>query len=551
MTPQRAWKYRVLVSTYGVLALGIMLVFSPMAFSFIPLAFAAVFLYLASSHSHSWFRLSFDIYLFLALPLMWESALPAYLAWLTSVPLVWAFGYDLGQVARSGKSIAFRKGWGVSEGLVRTGVVILIAIILATLLGKLSVIIAGAVLAGWLAVMVTRVVRAMPEIPVTAMTSTHRVLADDNLDFTLSIESSFKYGGWLSIQSPYKWVNVEPVSLPLSNSKTELQISLTPYLSGPSSVRMDGSMTDCWGLLSRQIEFEVADLQVIPRARYAMWLAQKYLETSQSSAVMSMTSAVKKSKQAIGSRRGMDFYGTRLHQPGDSLRSIDWKHSMKLQDFVVREYEDSQTSSAMLLVNLAASSEQAADRLVYSLLTTAITLAAEGIPSVVAAYDHQEVAIVTESLDHRRLVLKCLELSHKVVHWERSHRYLATADLQRIRANKKRLEMLRKDSLATLIELMEVELKAIGQTAATNPATEALKRGLHRTRESSSVLILSERNHDEEALQQAKYDLRSRNLAFTEISLNSKQNRKGRTRKVTETAQVSNVARRELELAHA
>jgi uncharacterized protein (DUF58 family) len=279
---------------------------------------------------------------------------------------------------------------------------------------------------------------------------------------------------------------------------------------------------DRWGLLQHRTELEVARLQVIPRARYALWLARRYLETSKTGGAIPTALSLAVSRRTIGSRAGIEYYGSRSYQPGDSLRSIDWKRSLKLDEIVVKEYDLPRVTAALLLVNAAAASAGEADRLVHAWLTTAITLARESVPAVLAVYDQRQVLAATGFLGPRELVSRSLALSGHVTVWPAPVRYLRAApDPVRLRASSRRLKAAGGNSAARLAELLDVEFAALRQLAVSSPATWALSRALQKASTRPTVLFLSARNHDAEALAVARYDLAARQYDCAEVSLSA------------------------------
>lgn len=510
---------QLLIKLYVVLSLGAGTVLSPPTFSFIPLLFLALFLFF-------WFRpprpivaLSLHLYLFLALPLLYESIIGPELSPLLPLPILGLLGSDLERLASTHHFEDSRFKRQPSKTLVSLAIVMVISLTISAFLGKVSLTIACILLAGYLLFPLARLFASMPPLPIEVSKTHYRVVAGHNISFTMPLLNRFKMRGWLYLSSPYEWLELKPHKSELSEEKVDLHVNLTPPLAGPSSISLTGFFLDRLGLIQYKFQIELAELYVIPRARYAAWLAGGYLETSKGGAITPMASTLATFKPSLGSRRGAEYYGNRLYEPGDSLRSIDWKHSIKLNEIVVKEYDTPQASSAALLVNLTVRNAEEADQLVYTWIITSITLAHEGIPAMLAVYDHDDVSAVTEFLDPRQLVLRSLALSREIVIWARPQKYLQPPDPLRIRSNIRSLKMLSLDSAAKLIELLDLEFKALCNYSASNPATEALSRVLGKGGSRLTILFISAENHDEEALQMAKYRLRARDQRFAEISL--------------------------------
>ncbi len=83
----------------------------------------------------------------------------------------------------------------------------------------------------------------------------------------------------VSLQSIDSWVHVEPPYFMLPVKKeTEATLRFTPPLAGPSKIQIQASYVDSRGLVQTGQVLEPVDLHIIPRAKYAQWLAKKYLE---------------------------------------------------------------------------------------------------------------------------------------------------------------------------------------------------------------------------------------------------------------------------------
>lgn len=523
---------QLLIKLYVVLILGLAAVLLPLTFSSIPLLFLALFLYFSIRTTRPIVVFSMHLYLFLTLPLIYEPIIGTELSPLLYFPLLGLLDSDLQRLASNYHFEHSRFRRQPSRLLVSLALIIGTSLTFAVFLWRVNLIIACALLIGYLLFLLVRVLIAMPPLPIEVSKTQYRVVAGHNLSFAVLLLNRFKLAGWLYLVSPYEWVKLKPDRAPMARDKIDLRVTLTPPLAGPSSLYLTGFILDRWGLTQHKFQLELAELYVIPRARYAAWLAKRYLETSRVGAITPMAATLAAIRPSVGSRRGNEYYGNKPYQPGDSLRSIDWKHSLKLNEIVVKEFDAPQASSAALLVNLTVGSAEEADQLVYTWLVTSITLAREGIPTMLAVYDHADVLVVTESLDPQQVVLRSLALSREVGVWPRPQRYLQPPDPVRIRADINRLRMADLDSVAKLIELLDLEFKALCDYAASNPATKALSVVLAKTGSRATVLFVSAENHDEEALRMAKYRLKARNHRFADISLDgaatSNLSRRGR-----------------------
>jgi len=521
--PLKIFRSQILIRAYVVLALGTAAIFSPFELSIIPALYLGVFLFFTFWRSKPIANLSVDLYVFISLPLIYELVVNQWLSWLFALPLLMLLGYDLERTADEHEFKNSRQEWYPSKLLVTLVVLLLMSLSVSLLLGKWNAAIAVASLMGYVVFLCARVIIKMPQTPLELNKEKHRILADSELSFKVEIERKSKHTRYLYVPQEIEWAKVEPETMFIASNNFELDVTIKPYLSGPSSVCVAGFILDRHALLQRSTDLELADLLVVPRAKYALWLAEKYLASSGAGGVTPMVSVKAVAKLGSESRSGFEYIGNRLYQPGDSLKNIDWKHSSKLQGLVVKEFDDQQASSAVLMVNLVAGDAAEADQLIYALITAAITLADEGIPTSLAAYNHESVLLVTENMEPRQLVLRALELSRDVVIVEQARKYFQSSDPLQLRKNIRRLNMIDSDSVKKIVNLLDIEFQTLRDSVVSNPATIAFRKALGKTNRLPTVVFLSSMNHDEEAVQMAKHTLWAGNQRFVDVSLNGKR----------------------------
>ncbi len=287
-------------------------------------------------------------------------------------------------------------------------------------------------------------------------------------------------------------------------------------LSGPGSVRLTGYALDCWGLMQIRFEMEPVMLQVIPRAQYAAWLVQEYLSNRKTGSALLVTN-IEALKPLYGMRRGIEYYGNQSYQPGDSLKNIDWKHSIQYDELIVKEYAEFHGQPAIVLVNLAAGDAEEADKLAYSIVVTAISLAQENIPAAFTVYTDKEVVVTTNSLQGTALVSRARRIIEEIVTIPDPQRYLTPPDVTRLRSNLGRLRSVGNPAADKLAQLLQIEYQGILNTAAENPATKALREAVLKIGQEANIVIVSHRNHDAEALALGLYNLNRRGNVVMDI----------------------------------
>ncbi|MFH0768313.1 MAG: DUF58 domain-containing protein [Chloroflexota bacterium] len=348
----------------------------------------------------------------------------------------------------------------------------------------------------YLLVTLIRVLHAVPELSLSVPAVQKRIIAGTTANISLYAASraSIRLHSVLSPADP--WVKVTPQRLTLNKDKITLNLSITPPLAGPSRPQLQASVIDPWGFIQASQIIEAIELQVIPRARYAEWLAMKYLEKEGAVDVAfgSLPKAI------LIPMRGVEYFDSRTYQPGDPLRNIDWKHTLKLNQLIVKQYIQTGAGAAIVMVNLSVGNRDEADRLAFNLITTALTLAQERIPSALAVYDYKEVVLTTPVTDPRETLKRTLSLVKDITSVEFAQRFLEPPNIGKLGRNITLLRQARSQPAKQLLSILDFEYRAIREAAKNHPATLALSAAIKQTRPPATITILSQLNHDAEAL---------------------------------------------------
>jgi hypothetical protein len=167
---------------------------------------------------------------------------------------------------------------------------------------------------------------------------------------------------------------------------------------------------------------------------------------------------------------------------------------------ISKEFTEFQGRSAIILINLSVGNAEEADKLSYNIIVTAISLAQENIPAALAAYTHEGVKLTTTALHSQQLILQSLQVASAMVTFINPVKYLNPPDVARLRANINRIRLAKSKASEVLAELLQLEYRSLNSNARLNPATKALSEALAKGDKQSSIVIISHRNHDAEAL---------------------------------------------------
>jgi len=352
-------------------------------------------------------------------------------------------------------------------------------------------------LAGYLMIILVYIGRVVPKVPLEESKTLIRGLVGEKVKKTVTINT--RKGAKLRVLlSPLdKWVSLNPSEFSLE-SEMKIGIEFVPPLSGPSKIQTQALVIDQWGLTQTSQILEFVDLHIIPRARYAEWLAKRYLEKTAPGT--SSASTIAFTRAARMARRGFEYYGSRLYQPGDMFKDVDWKHTFKLRELVVKEFLGTEHQPVIITVNLAVKDATEADTVAYDLVMTALTFAKEAAPVGLAAYNTKEVLAVQRLGNPREALKQALKLTRSISMVSIPQRSLQPPDIQRLKRNLSELKQVEIGSAKRLLEMLRLEYEAIKESVGQNPARLAIKKLVETAKPAVMIIMISQMNHDAEAV---------------------------------------------------
>jgi len=514
MISQKYWL--IILKIYVCAALVASAVLSPLNISFVQMLLLGIYLY-------QWWRplsviseLMTQILVFLAIAILYSNFNSVFIIPILSLPILVLFTNSLEKAALETPFQAT----SVKRSLTSTSLILWIAILVITVASlfteNVALMIACLILVIYLLTLEIYVYFKFLQKPVQEEQIQLRIVAGKEGTAQITLKSLCKIGGRLFIESEEDWIKVTPVHLSLKKQAAYFKVSLTPSLSGPLTVKFTAKTIDRWGLSQNIFEIEPIQLLIIPRAKYGAWLAQKYLAGTKPGS-LPLLSSVGTTNVQQGLRQGIEYYGNRLYQPGDSLKQIDWKHSFKYDELISKEFTEFHGQPAIVLVNLVAGNAEEADILAYNIIISALTLGQEGVPTAIAAYNREKVIDSTGVLTAIPLVIRSMQLVKEIVIQSDQIRYLNPPDVLKLRSNIKRISQSNNKPAQILKEILQIEYKVLSNQAKENPSTEALNIVKSKVNERFSVVVISRRNHDAEALALNSYALTQKGNAVINI----------------------------------
>jgi hypothetical protein len=491
---------RIILRIYIAAALIVAAVRSPLALAFIPFVLLVWFLYQwrwPSSHLVDFLT---HYFIFFATVLLFSATVGPYFALLIALPQVAAIDLKLREIGR----ITLPNESSRTRSITNIGMVTLCItagmLVVGLLVGSVALLLACAFITGYFLSIILIIWQMLPDVPVTGETVQLRIIAGREVKTVILLRSKTTLNSMLFLKSPYPWFRDAPNAfIPLDVGEIRIEAVVTPPLAGPAEIKLDARVIDPWGLSQIRFEISPVKLVVIPRARYADFLARKYLSGSKTGR-LPLVSNVGAVRSLYGLRQGIEFYGNRMYQPGDNLKNIDWKHSVKYNELVTREFFEIQGQPVILLINLVAGDAEETDKLAYNIIAMALSLAQDGIPTALAAYDDQDVILSTPSLAAQELTIRTLEIVKEIVTRDNTAKSLNPPDVARLRANIRRLSQAESTPAGVLRELLQIELKNLSHNARSSPCTAALNEVMNKANQQSTVIVISTQNHDAEAL---------------------------------------------------
>ncbi len=484
---------------YLAIALLASTIISPPALSFIPIVLLVWYLFFWRWPFSVIWDLLTKYFLFFAIALLFSTYFNPLYSLLIALPVLLVIHNGLETAA--GSPSFQNTGYTRSPTIIYITLLLIDVLILGVSLffGNTALLLASVIIILYFGILGIALIRRFPVKAVIETQVQKRMLAgkEDTIDIKLTPDT--RWGGLLLLESPYDWLKASPNIVSLKQPGLTIKVTLSPSLSGPSIIKLNGHATDRWGLIQTRFELEPIRLYVTPRARYAAWLAKRYLEGTRPGnlPLISNTEAV---TATYGLRRGIEYYGSQRYQPGDSLKNIDWKHSLKYNELITKEFTEFHGQPAVILINLGAGNAEEADKLAYNIIVTAISLARENIPAALAVYDLENVILTTPVLNTRQLVSRSTKIAQEIVTFTNPKKYLSPPDVARLRANISRIRFAESEAARTLAEILQLEYDNISNHAKLHPATKALTEVFNKVDKQSNIVIISNHNHDAEAL---------------------------------------------------
>jgi len=483
---------------YLVLAIFTAMVLSAMPYFAIAIVLSLCQAYLFWKNAAAGLRLVIDLLCIIGLTLVLNPVLPLYLTTLLALPTLLLLDSDLRSLAAEQPFIAFDNGKKLSNTLKSMLVALAVVTLISILTTAYFLIVVVAVLLIYLAWRGFSSWRMLSDPLSWQQNVEFRLIAGDSKRMSIELKNNTGKSLLVRIEDPYSWIRVDKQQFEMISSAT-LEVTVEPSLSGPSSLPLKVSIRDMHGLLQAGHIIELAGITVIPRARYSAWLAQRYLEQGASAIGGSAASTVSSLLPIHGSS-GVEYHSSHIYSPGDNVRNIDWKHTVRFREFVVKKYQDMSGNAAVILVNLTTGSADEADIVSSNLVNSILTLARNAINSVLVAYNEHEVVEITSIMPPSALLKRVLQIVENIISIEPSAKYLWPPDVKRLNRTRRKLANVDLEPARRLLAVLDLEKEAVRTSTSRHPLSLALAKIASVVAPPAMLVPITSFNHDAEAL---------------------------------------------------
>jgi hypothetical protein len=368
----------------------------------------------------------------------------------------------------------------------------------SVIVGNITLMLTVIILSTYLTLALGYLYKKIPIKPFTESKTWNRTLVGDKVDDAMQLKTKSNVPIFVSLSGD-SWIQAEPSKFELkAKDKTELKLSYTPPLAGPTKLRLQASALDSRGLMQINQIIEPIDLHIIPRAKYAKWLAKKYLEKTASGTNASGFNPTLRSHKAP--KKGIEYYSSREYQPGDKWKDLDWKHTCLLGKLIVKEFAGEQGQTAIIVADLTAKNAEESDKLAYNFMMTALTFATESLPTALAVYNQKEVFAALSPMNPREALKKTLQLTEKITIIEPTEKVLQSADMHKIKRTMRQLEQTKTEPPQKIINALRLDYETNLNAAFDHPASKALTKITKNTPPPATITVISSPSNNENAL---------------------------------------------------
>lgn len=488
MTPVTA---KTAVKVYLIMVLLIAVLASPLPQLGIALALLAIQLGTLYRPVKASIGLALTLGLLIFTPLALEALTGTWLSVFLISPTLLLLDQSLRQNAASQIGTFVKTGKSLTSVCKALATSLLLVLAASIILLNFTLMLTATILIGYLGAILGYLFFKIPNAPFEESKTFARIIAGNTAEEKAQLKGKSGVPLFVSLVPTTAWVQIAPSNLMLAASgKSEFSLRFRPPLAGPSKLSVQALAVDPWGLTQVAQVLEPVNLHIIPRVKYARWLANKYLEQT-TPGTDSAVSASLSDRFVKAANSGLEYYGSHQFQPGDRWKDMDWKHTYLFGELIVKEFSGLQGRTAVLVADLTAKDAEEADKLSYDFVMAALTFATESLPTALAVYNHQEVLAAMPPMNPREALKKTLSLTEKISRVEPTEKVLQAVELAKLKRAIKQLDQADNNLPLNLSEILKIELKANKKAANSHPSSQALDKIIDTVAPPATLTVVS------------------------------------------------------------
>ncbi|MDP7240996.1 MAG: hypothetical protein QGH72_07320, partial [Dehalococcoidia bacterium] len=212
------------------------------------------------------------LFALLIIPLSLEEVLGAFIATGLLLPTLPLLQRELKRLARNQPLPEFQLGWRATPFSKRLAAALLSVLAFSVVTAATALMLAASLLLGYTLVLFAYAVFRARRVTAAANIGSLRLQVGGSSTVEVTFGSKLPWRSGLSLA--YPWASVHPKQLDLMGEEEQVELSVRPPLAGPGRLSLQVMAANPWGLVENGYSVEVLELLVIPRARYAAWLAK-------------------------------------------------------------------------------------------------------------------------------------------------------------------------------------------------------------------------------------------------------------------------------------
>jgi uncharacterized protein (DUF58 family) len=485
---------KTIIKAYIIVLLIIVIIVSPLPQFALALTLLALQLYTTYKTFNPNINLTLTVVTIIFTPLTLVSLTGNILAVLFIIPIIYMLDQNLQENAFNQVSLHTKEGRNPTFTLKTLTITLAIVFLAALILSNETLLLSTTSIITYVLAVLGYNLRKIPKNPLKETKTWNRTLAGNIAHNITEVTTTSKPHLHTTLTTPEPWIQIKPAKFTATKNPQQVKQPYPPPLAGPKKLQIQATTMDTRGLIQTKQTLQPLNLHIIPKAKYAKWLAKKYLEQTTAGTASASAAPPRANRTA---KYGVEYFGSRLYQPGDRLKDIDWKHTFTLGELVIKEYAGAHGQPTIIVADLTSKDAQDADKLAYNMVMAALTSATESLPAALAIYNQKEVLAATAPANPQETLKETLRITEKITITKPLLKTLRTTETRRLKRTNEEV----KETHEKLAKFLEFEIETNQVTAKNHPANQALSKCTDKIPPPAIITITSPMTYDSYALE--------------------------------------------------